>query len=106
MLVERSGELVTRADITNRLWPHDIDVDVEQGLNHCIKEIRVALGDKPESPRYIQTLPRRGYRLITEVQNTGDPPAAAGASNRPLAAVHPVVLDDEAEKLVTEKGFE
>ncbi|MEO8501620.1 MAG: winged helix-turn-helix domain-containing protein, partial [Vicinamibacteria bacterium] len=59
MLLEKAGELVTRREITEALWADDIDVDVEQGLNHCMKEIRAALGDRPESPRFIQTLPRR-----------------------------------------------
>jgi DNA-binding winged helix-turn-helix (wHTH) protein len=77
MLLERSGELVTRSEITDALWPDDVDVDVEQGLNHCVKEVRVALGDTPEAPRYLQTLPRRGYRMLVEVQeireNRADP---------------------------------
>ena len=76
MLIERSGELVMRAEITDALWPQDLDVDVEQGLNHCIKEIRAALGDKAESPRYVQTLPRRGYRMLAEVQGLRGLPTA------------------------------
>jgi len=67
MLLERSGELVTRHEITSAMWPDDVDIDVEQGLNHCMKEIRGALGDRPDSPRFIQTLPRRGYRFLVEV---------------------------------------
>ena len=67
LLLERAGDLVTRREITDELWPDDIDVDVEQGLNHCMKEIRAALGDSPDSPRFIQTLPRRGYRFMLEV---------------------------------------
>lgn len=68
LLLERAGELVTRREITEALWPDDVDVDVEQGLNHCMKEIRAALGDRPDSPRFIQTLPRRGYRFLIEVR--------------------------------------
>jgi DNA-binding winged helix-turn-helix (wHTH) protein len=67
LLLERAGDLVTRRQITDEIWPDDVDVDVEQGLNHCMKEIRAALGDRPSSPRFIQTLPRRGYRLLVEV---------------------------------------
>ncbi len=73
LLLERSGRLVSREEITNELWPSDVDVDVEQGLNHCIKEIRAALGDRSEAPRYIQTLPRRGYRTLVEVQKVREP---------------------------------
>lgn len=69
MLLERAGALVTRREITGALWPDDLDVDVEQGLNHCMKEIRAALGDRAESPRYVQTLPRRGYRFLGEVRD-------------------------------------
>lgn len=72
MLLERSGELVTRSEITDALWPDDVDVDVEQGLNHCVKEVRVALGDSKDAPRYLQTLPRRGYRMLVEVQEIRD----------------------------------
>ena len=71
LLLERAGDLVTRRELTEELWPGDVDVDVEQGLNHCMKEIRAALGDRPDSPRFIQTLPRRGYRFLLEVRGNG-----------------------------------
>ena len=71
LLLERAGELVTRREITEALWPDDVDVDVEQGLNHCMKEIRAVLGDRADSPRFIQTLPRRGYRFLLEVHQNG-----------------------------------
>ncbi len=71
LLLERAGDLVTRRELTEALWPDDVDVDVEQGLNHCMKEIRAALGDRPDSPRLIQTLPRRGYRFLIEVRAGG-----------------------------------
>lgn len=71
LLLERAGDLVTRRELTEALWPDDVDVDVEQGLNHCMKEIRSALGDRPDSPRFIQTLPRRGYRFLLEVRTDG-----------------------------------
>jgi DNA-binding winged helix-turn-helix (wHTH) protein len=67
LLLERAGDLVSRREITEALWPDDVDVDVEQGLNHCMKEIRAVLGDASDSPRFIQTLPRRGYRFLLEV---------------------------------------
>jgi DNA-binding winged helix-turn-helix (wHTH) protein len=76
LLLERASDLVTRREITEALWPDDLDVDVEQGLNHCMKEIRTALGDRPDSPRYIQTLPRRGYRFLAEVASSRDTPSA------------------------------
>jgi len=77
LLVTRRGELVSREDIHLALWGRDTHVDFEQGVNHCIKELRTALGDAVESPRFIQTVPRRGYRFIapTEEVSTSTQPA-------------------------------
>lgn len=68
-LASRAGELVTREEIKESLWGADTFVDFEQGLNFCIKKIRSALGDNPDHPEFIQTLPRRGYRFIGSVQS-------------------------------------
>ncbi len=68
MLVERPGELVTRDELQKKLWPEDTFVDFEHGLNSAINRLREALGDNAESPRYIETLPRRGYRFIASVE--------------------------------------
>lgn len=73
LLLERAGDLVTRDEIKAALWADNVDVDVEQGLNYCVKEIRSALGDNAESPRFIQTLPRRGYRFLGDVRRVGAP---------------------------------
>lgn len=86
LLLERAGDLVTRREITSSLWPDDVDVDVEQGLNHCMKEIRAALGDRPESPRFIQTLPRRGYRFLAEVREEPRRSSSAPAKTQPMLA--------------------
>ena len=64
-LLERPGQVVRREDLCRRLWPGNIFVDFDQGLNKAINKIREALDDDAEHPRYIETLPRRGYRLIT-----------------------------------------
>ena len=63
MLLEHPGEVVTRDELQKRIWPTDTFVDFEQGLYNAIKRLREALSDSPETPRYIQTLPRRGYRF-------------------------------------------
>lgn len=81
LLLEKAGQLVSRDEITNELWPNDVDVDVEQGLNHCIKEIRAALGDRSDAPRYIQTLPRRGYRTLVDVHKVRTPRLMGSRSN-------------------------
>src|SRR5215813_1916226 len=67
LLVRRGGEVVTRTDIRERIWS-DSFVDFEQGLNFCIRQIRDALGDTADAPRFIETLPRRGYRFLFPVE--------------------------------------
>ena len=67
-LVEHPGELVTREDLRERLWPANTFVDFEHGLNAAIRRLREALGDSADAPKYIETLPRRGYRFIGSVE--------------------------------------
>jgi len=67
LLLERPGRLVTREEIRHRLWPDGTYVDFEHGINTAVKKLRVALKDHPENPRYIETVPRRGYRFIAPV---------------------------------------
>jgi DNA-binding winged helix-turn-helix (wHTH) protein len=68
MLLEKPGELVTREELRERLWSADTFVDFDHGLNTAMNQIRNALGDAATNPRFIQTLPRRGYRFIAPVQ--------------------------------------
>ena len=74
MLVERPGEVVYRKDLHNILWSSDVFVDFDHGLNKSIQKLRDALGDSPESPRYIETIPRTGYRFIAPVTETKNRP--------------------------------
>ena len=67
LLLERSGEIVTREELRQRLWPSDVFVDFDHGLNKAIQKLRDALGDSAGSPRYIETIPRTGYRFIAPV---------------------------------------
>jgi DNA-binding winged helix-turn-helix (wHTH) protein len=67
LLLERPGELVTREELRLKLWPADTFVDFDHGLNNAISRIREAFGDSAENPRFIETLPRRGYRFIAPV---------------------------------------
>ena len=71
MLLQRPGETVTREELQENLWPADTFVDFEQGLNNAMKRLRSALDDDAESPHFIETLPRRGYRFIAPVESTG-----------------------------------
>ena len=68
LLLARPGQLASRDDLQRALWDGDTFVDFEQGVNHAIRELRAALSDDAESPRFIQTLPRRGYRFIAPVE--------------------------------------
>jgi DNA-binding winged helix-turn-helix (wHTH) protein len=67
LLIERPGELVSREELRKKLWPNDTFVDFDHGVNIAINKLRDALGDSPEEPRFIETLPRRGYRFIAPV---------------------------------------
>jgi Tol biopolymer transport system component/DNA-binding winged helix-turn-helix (wHTH) protein len=71
VLLEHPGELVTRETLRKRLWPNDTFVDFEQILNNSVGKLRDALGDDAESPHYIETLPRLGYRFIAPVHGNG-----------------------------------
>src|SRR5881396_355117 len=71
LLVRHGGEVMTRADIRERIWS-DSFVDFEQGLNFCIRQIREALGDTADAPRFIETLPRRGYRFLMPMTVEGE----------------------------------
>lgn len=88
-LSTHAGQLVTRQELCERVWGPGTFVDFEQGLNHCIKQIRLALGDDADNPRFIETIPTRGYRFIAEV-HLDDGRAAASAKvsdgSRPASA--------------------
>ena len=66
-LLDRPGDLVTREELRQRLWPAETFVDFEHGLNAAVRRLRDALGDSADVPRFVETLPRRGYRFIAPV---------------------------------------
>src|ERR1700733_2367728 len=68
LLLERPGELLTREEISKELWPDGTFVDYEHGVNSAVNRIREALGDKANHPRFIETLARRGYRFVAQVE--------------------------------------
>jgi DNA-binding winged helix-turn-helix (wHTH) protein len=80
MLLEHPGEVVTRDELKRSLWPADTFVDFEGGLNRAINKLREALGDDADSPRFIETLPRRGYRFVAPVETAGNRETEAGRS--------------------------
>src|SRR3954451_13421042 len=86
MLAQRAGEIVSRQEIQQRVWGDGTFVDFDRGINFCINQIRATLGDDADRPRYIQTLPRRGYRFIAPVEGRsagGPADQAANADPRP-----------------------
>jgi TolB-like protein/tetratricopeptide (TPR) repeat protein len=72
-LLSNRGSLVTREQIRLAIWGDDTFVDFEQGLNFCIRQIRIALNDQAENPLYIETLPRLGYRFVAKIEKPGEP---------------------------------
>ena len=95
MLLERPGEMLTREEISRRLWPDGIFVDSEHGVNSAVNRIREALGDTANNPRFVETLARRGYRFVAPVEEVGpDMPQAAAkpATAGPETSDEPGVL--------------
>jgi DNA-binding winged helix-turn-helix (wHTH) protein/tetratricopeptide (TPR) repeat protein len=84
LLLERPGELVTREELKEKLWTGDTFVDFEHGLNAAVKKLRVALEDSADNPRFVETLPRRGYRFIAPVEKAGQAVSAPRARLRPV----------------------
>ena len=76
-LLERPGELVTREELRHKLWPESVFTDFEHGLNKAVNKLRRALDDLTDEPRYVETLPRRGYRFVAPVAGVLPPRSAA-----------------------------
>lgn len=92
ILLRKPGELVTRDELRSRLWADDTYVDFDHGLNAAVNKLRDTLSDSAESPRYVETLPRRGYRFIGQVTsvNGGEAPVAVASADMPVR--EPVAL--------------
>lgn len=85
-LLEQPGQVVTREALHRRLWPDGVTVDFDQSLNKAVTKLRDALGDTAESPRFIETLPKRGYRFIAPVDAVPAPAGPAAAAPLPASA--------------------
>ncbi len=86
ILIERPGEVITREELHSKLWPADTFVDFDHGLNNAVARIREVLDDSSDAPRYVETLPRRGYRFIgpvADVRSAAIPPPAAESQASP-----------------------
>jgi TolB-like protein/Tfp pilus assembly protein PilF len=99
LMLERPGDVVTREELRQRLWPAGTYVDFEHSLNAAVKRLRAALGDDADNPRFVETLPRRGYRFIARLDAAVAPAAATTRSTQPRLAVLPFanLCEDPAE---------
>jgi cholera toxin transcriptional activator len=86
LLLERAGEVVTREELQQKLWPSDTFVDFDHSLNTAINKVREALGDSASSPRYVETLARRGYRFIAPVQGAAQRESLPGSGDGAAAS--------------------
>src|SRR5438067_8209743 len=94
ILLERPGEIVTREQLRSRMWPNESFGDFDQAVNVAIAKLRAALGDAADNPRFVETLPRRGYRFLAEVsvvnpspQNLDSPPEDGSSSSQATAPI-------------------
>src|SRR5580704_194996 len=85
ILLERPGEIVSREHLRDRVWGEATFVEFDQGLNYCIRQVRIALHDGASEPLYVETLPKQGYRFIAQV--TGRPAAEPPTRDSPRPAV-------------------
>src|SRR5882724_10465396 len=92
ILLERPGEVVTREEFRAAIWQSDTFVDFDNGLNTSINKLREALGDSADSPRFIETLPRRGYRFIAPVTGEDRKEAAIAAPGWKIAGLVAAVV--------------
>ncbi|MGH9144706.1 MAG: winged helix-turn-helix domain-containing protein, partial [Vicinamibacterales bacterium] len=80
LLLSRAGDLVTREELRQHLWGDDTHVDFDRGLAYCVGQLRAALGDSADNPRFVQTLPRRGFTFIAPVDARGSTLDARGST--------------------------
>ncbi len=98
MLLERPGQVLSREEISCELWPDGTFVDYEHGVNSAVNRLREALGDKAGSPRFIETLARRGYRFLASVERIADNAASASpALSYPAPELHHLPAPPEPE---------
>ena len=78
LLLSKGGDIVSRADLRDAVWGQDTHVDFDRGLAYCLSQIRTALGDSADNPRFVQTVPKRGFRFIAPLAPTATPANRAG----------------------------
>ena len=100
LLLERPGEAITREELREKLWPADTFVDFDHGLNNAVNKLRDALGDSADNPRFVETLPRHGYRFIALVGKLDGAPAAVGPHPTPTQREASTMLRGRRGRLV------
>jgi TolB-like protein/DNA-binding winged helix-turn-helix (wHTH) protein len=107
VLLERRGEIVTRDELKQTLWPADTFVDFDDGLNTAVRKIRDALGDSAEKPRYIETIPRRGYRFLGRLADVAPAvlPLLAEESKESPEQKNAGLSNSDSALLATQKAF-
>ena len=95
LLLEHPGEVVLREEIRLRLWPNNTIVEFDHGINAAIQKLRVVLGDSAEHPGYIETVARRGYRFLGEVERIGEPQPTVAAASEPGGPAAESIIDPE-----------
>jgi TolB-like protein/tetratricopeptide (TPR) repeat protein len=100
LMLERPGDVISRDELRQRLWPDGTFVDFEHSLNAAIKRLRAALGDEADHPKFIETVPRRGYRFIGDVPGANEKPAASPTSPQLRLVVLPFsnLSDDSGQE--------
>ncbi len=98
VLLENAGEMVTRAELRNRIWPQDTFVDFDSSLRVAVRKLREALGDDAENPQYVETIPKRGYRFLVAdvVPEFAADPVPDAAVEAPAAAVENIEPEESA----------
>jgi eukaryotic-like serine/threonine-protein kinase len=82
LLLERPGQIVTREEIRQRLWSHDTFVEFDDALNTAVRKLRESLNDSADNPRFLETIPRRGYRFVAPIAWPPEPPALIPITSR------------------------
>ena len=104
-LLQRAGQVVTREELRQKLWPSDTFVDFDHSLNTAVNKVREALGDSATSPRYVETLARRGYRFIAPVQNDSATDASAETAHVAAQRESSISLHPELEVPIPRRGL-
>jgi len=97
VLLQRPGELVRREELRRQVWPQDTFVEFDHALNTAVKKIRIALGDCADSPCYVETIPKRGYRFVAQVRSKDEPeakvePVLNGSGRKWLASTRRIAI--------------